>query len=105
MLDFVIKSGRRGQMSERLEAQLAASRSSRDAATNSFRDQRKKIDNLKADLDKRINEYGAKVASGVKADEDEETKRIVKAIHEMKEQMAAESAQLAALREDKRKCQ
>ena len=45
------------------------------------------------------------MASGVKADEDEETKRIVKAIHEMKEQMAAESAQLAALREDKRKCQ
>ena len=51
------------------------------------------------------SEYGAKVGSGVKADEDDETKRIVKAIYEMKEQMAAESAKLAALRDDKRKCQ
>ena len=42
---------------------------------------------------------------GLKADEDEETKQIVKAIHELKERMTAESAELMRLKEEKKKHQ
>ena len=51
------------------------------------------------------SEYGARVGRGLKADEDEETKQIVKAIHELKERMTVESAELTRLKDEKKRHQ
>lgn len=67
------------------------------------RDQKKRVDSIKAELDGKISDYGRKASEGAKGSE--ETSVIVKEIHELKGKLAEETAKFTQLKEKKKKYQ